>query len=636
MKAKKIMAESSSPVSPVVPTAPQPRPKPAHLWAILLMVATGVLGFTFISKHNYEQALIKIAEVEVYQAGVNPLVAAAKVENENAFKGGEVLVKFKAGITDKDKQKFLKTWGVKEKKKIAKLDVRVLEVPEGSEQEMVDALTGNPLLDFVEVNGILSPAVVPNDPYYPSEWNMALISAPQGWDISTGSPDVIIAIVDCGVDPAEDYASRMIPGYNFVSNNGDTHSFCGHGTWVTGPAAATGNEGIGMAGVDWNAKIMPLVMAEGNSVATWDYAASAFIYAVDHGAKVINFSWGGGASFSIENAVNYAWNKGVTIVASAGNSANTTPVYPAAYAKVIGVSATDSNDNLASFSSFGSTIDVAAPGLGVPCTLPGAGIAGCNGTSFSAPQVAGLASLLYAVNPGLTNQQVFDLIRTKTDDIGAPGFDNNFGNGRINVAKTLTAAQSVVPTPKDTTAPSVSITSPTANQTVSGMLNVAVNAADNVGVARVELFKDGAVYGTSINAPYAFSVDTTRETNAAHSLLAKAYDAAGNVTSSAAVSVTVSNVADAVLPTVTITKPLNNSSISARGNNAVSVTASDNIKVTQIYIYVDNVLKATCSLKTVCTYSINVKKVSVGTHSIMAKALDAAGNTATTSVTVTR
>ncbi|MBT1077344.1 S8 family serine peptidase, partial [Geobacter grbiciae] len=188
--------------------------------------------------------------------------------------------------------------------------------------------------------------------------------------------------------------------------------------------------------------------------------------AADHGVRIINLSYGGSTTSStLQNAVNYAWNKGAIVFASAANYNTSTPYYPAACTNAVSVSATDANDAKASFSNYGPTIDIAAPGVSILTTANGGGYASVSGTSFSSPIAAGLGALILSVNPTLTNAQVVDIITRNADDIGTPGFDQYFGYGRINVLKSLTAAQSAVPV-SDATAPTASITSPTNSSTV--------------------------------------------------------------------------------------------------------------------------------------------------------------------------
>ncbi|GLI40143.1 S8 family serine peptidase [Geobacter hydrogenophilus] len=549
------------------------------------------------------------------------------------FVADELIVQFKAGVHKANSDSVLKGAGAQEAEDIPQLRVKRIKVPAAARTKVKAALAKNPQVSFVEENYLAEPTAIPNDTSYASQWHLPKIAAPAGWDISTGSSSVDIAILDSGVDPSHpDLAGKLLPGFNFVLNNADTHDVTGHGTKVAGSAAAMGNNGAGVAGVAWKNQVMPLVIADSTGYATYSRMASAITYAADHGVRIINLSYGGSTSSStLQNAVNYAWNKGAIVFASAANYNTSTPYYPAACTNAVSVSATDANDAKASFSNYGPTIDIAAPGVSILTTANGGGYASVSGTSFSSPIAAGLGALILSVNPTLTSAQVVDIITSNADDIGTPGFDQYFGYGRINVLKSLTAAQSAVPI-SDATAPTASITSPTSSSTVKGNAAVAVAASDNVGVAKVELRINGALFATATTAPYAFSWDTTTTVDGSYSLEAVAFDAAGNMGQSSAVSVKVSNTVDTIAPTVAITSPANGATIGTSAT--ISIAASDNVGVSRIEIYIDGKLATSKTGVSSLSYIWNTRKIAAGAHTILSKAFDAAGNAATASITV--
>ncbi|MGE3539867.1 MAG: S8 family serine peptidase [Candidatus Tectimicrobiota bacterium] len=418
------------------------------------------------------------------------------------------------------------------------IKVHLLRVPAQAREAVALALSHRPEVKFVELNVLAEGGLSPSDPGYSSQWHLPRIAAPTGWDISTGSAQVVVAVIDSGIDPAHaDLASKLLPGYSFLTNTTDARDVLGHGTAVSGTAGAIAGNLTGVAGVAWQNPVLPLVVLDSTNYATYANIAAAIMYAADHGAKVMNISIGGSSySSTLQSAVDYAWNKGAVIVASAMNNGSSTPMYPAALEHVMAVSATTSSDLLASFSNYGNWIDVAAPGASIYTTNRGGGYGYWNGTSFASPIVAGLAALVFAVQPNLTNTQVVDLIRQNSDDLGPAGYDPSFGYGRVNVYKTLLAAQAATPF-VDTTPPTTSITAPAANSKISGTVTISVHAADNVGVTKVELYIDGKLYGTDTSAPYAFSWNTKRVTAGSHQLQSRAYDARGNVGSSALISV---------------------------------------------------------------------------------------------------
>ncbi|MFZ3062515.1 MAG: S8 family peptidase, partial [Actinomycetota bacterium] len=302
--------------------------------------------------------------------------------------------------------------------------------------------------EYAEPNYQLKAFATPNDTYFPQQWALTKIQAPVAWDKTTGSSSVTIAILDTGVDLSHpDLAAKIVPGYNFAYGTSNPSDDNGHGTHVAGIAAAVTNNGSGVAGVSWGSKIMPVKVLDSFGSGDDFAIQQAIVWAADNGAKVINMSLGGpGYLQSTQDAVNYAYGKGVVLVAAAGNSGVSTPYYPAAYNHVISVSATGNSDIITSYSNYGSWIDVAAPGGGsvgtdgIISTFWDSGshvYASGTGTSMAAPHVSGLAALLRAYSPTLTNDQVEQQIESMADDLGSPGKDNYYGYGRINALKAL-------------------------------------------------------------------------------------------------------------------------------------------------------------------------------------------------------
>ena len=303
-------------------------------------------------------------------------------------------------------------------------------------------------IDYIEPNSIVSAAnIVPNDPSYEELWGLnntgrggstvdADIDGPEAGDIRTGSPDVVIGVIDTGVDythpdldgnmwtnPGEvpnngidDDGNGFVDdfyGYDFVNNDGDPFDDNDHGTHVAGTIAAEGNNGIGITGVTWSAQIMALKFLDEAGFGTTFDAIQAIEYATLMGADLTNNSWGGGGfSQSLRDAIAAAGDAGQVFVAAAGNAGSNTdssPSYPAAYDldNIISVAATDDNDQLASFSNVGETsVDLAAPGVDIFSTLPGNSYGTLSGTSMASPHVAGVVSLLLAENPDLTPTEI--------------------------------------------------------------------------------------------------------------------------------------------------------------------------------------------------------------------------------------
>src|SRR5579885_1828538 len=368
-------------------------------------------------------------------------------------------------------------------------------------------------------------SVTPNDYWYPGEWHLQKIQAPAAWSLTVGSSSVVIAIVDSGVSAVPDLAAKLLPGADLIDGGTDTSDGLNHGTALAGIAGAITNNSIGVAGLAWLNRILPVKVYTNSGTTTCSAIASGITWAADHGARVINMSFSGTSPCTGEqSAIDYAWSKGAVLVAAAGNNSSSAPEYPAAYSNVLGVTATLQDDSIDSFSDYGSWVKLSAPGCNLYTTYNSGSYAGACGTSAAAPVVAGVAGLVMAANPALSNAQVASLIEQNADDLGAPGFDNYFGWGRVAAYRAVAAAAGAAP-PPDTTPPSAAISSPANGATVAGTITVDVTASDNVGVAQVALYLDGSPIGTDTTAPYSFAWDTTASAAGAHTLQAIAYDA---------------------------------------------------------------------------------------------------------------
>jgi hypothetical protein len=251
---------------------------------------------------------------------------------------------------------------------------------------------------------------------------------------------------------------------------------------------------------------------------------------------------------------------------------------------------------------------------------------------------AGVAALMMAARPDLGGDQIESLMYSTAVDLGAAGRDPVFGYGRVNAAAAVKAAVAYQP-PVDTTAPVASIAAPLANSSVSGLVGVTVNASDNVGVARVDLTVNGTVVASDTSAPYTFSWNSAGSPNGMANLVAVAYDAAGNVGKSATVAVNVANTVttvakDTTPPTVAISNPVAGT---VSGNVTVSINAADNAGAAGIttVLVIDGQTKAQGTGATL-GYNWNTRKIAAGQHTLTATARDAAGNTSSTSVVVTK
>lgn len=314
------------------------------------------------------------------------------------------------------------------------------------ERETYARLLADPRVASVEPNYRVHSMQVPNDPFYAREYWTRSVDLEPAWDITTGSPNVVVGIVDSGVYPDHpDFKGRLLPGFNFVDNNSDPmdDSSSQHGTIVSLLAAGRGNDGVGEAGVAWNVKILPVKVinsvGDGNSSAV----ANGIHWAADHGATVLNLSIGGpDFSQAVAREVGYARSRNITVVAAAGNEP-TERDYPADDQNVITVGASDENNNPADFTSVVNKVDLAAPGVKIAAYLPekSSDLYVTSGTSFSAPIVTGVIALMQSVKPGLRQEDALTILKNTARDIGAAGPDAQSGAGLVDAARAVKAAQ---------------------------------------------------------------------------------------------------------------------------------------------------------------------------------------------------
>jgi serine protease len=401
---------------------------------------------------------------------------------QGPFVKDEIVVKFKPGVSEGTIKKINQGHGTSAFYVSKQGKFRRLKVPAGETvEELVKIYNKNPYVEYAEPNYIAHAFWTPNDPLYPYQWNFyndkyGGINMKSAWEVGTGDSSVVVAVIDTGVayedyidssargrnrtityEQAPDLAeTNFVPGYDFVNNDSHPNDDEGHGTHVTGTIAQSTNNNTGVAGIAFNTSIMPVKVLDSRGSGTYTEIADGIYFAANNGADVINMSLGGSsASTTLKDALAYAYKKGVTIVAAAGNDGSDVISYPAAYnAYVIAVGATRYDETLAYYSNYGPDLDLVAPGGDTNVDQNGDGYGDgilqqtfgssptdwgyyyYEGTSMASPHVAGVAALVIA--SGVTGpDNVRQVLQSTAKDLGAPGWDKTYGWGRVDAAAAL-------------------------------------------------------------------------------------------------------------------------------------------------------------------------------------------------------
>lgn len=338
----------------------------------------------------------------------------------------------------------------------------VVELPAGSDAAQVVAdLEALPAVDYAETDGVGSGGTtVPNDPDASGQWHHDQIRTPLAWDVTRGSAEVVLAVLDTGINASlPDFTGRVVAGYDFANNDSNPADDHGHGSSVTAVAASTGNNGQDAAGVDWNCRIMPVKVLNSSNSGLYSWWALGIDYAAANGADVINLSAGGTTtSTTLTNAINNAINAGVIFVTITHNDGTGTVRYPGSLPQCITVGASGPTGVISVFSNYGTATDLVAPGgIGASggdytTNIVATNLNGDNrwfwGTSFSAPQVAGAATLIRGLRPSIRQAEMEAILCAAAldgtgDSRDTAGYDIYHGHGRLDVPNALTLATAV-------------------------------------------------------------------------------------------------------------------------------------------------------------------------------------------------
>lgn len=432
-----------------------------------------------MKRRRFNAATAVLAAVLVFALCAGAALAAEDFKVKRAdlvlngarYAAGEILVKFRPGVDAAEIHNIHKKLNVSEVYTSVRGGFKRIKILSAATvEEMVELYRSNPAVEYAEPNYVYHAFLVPNDPYYSYQWHMPSISVGSAWDLATGY-GILVGIIDTGV-AYENYGSYglapdlagtpFVQGYDFVNNDSHPNDDEGHGTHVTGTVTQTTNNGLGVTGVAFDCSIMPIKVLDSGGSGYVSDIADGIYYAADNGCQIINMSLGGPSSSStLQNAVQYAYNNGVTIICAAGNAGTSTPQYPAAYAQCISVTAVRYDNTLAYYSSYGSTVDITAPGGDLTVDQNGDGYADgvlqqtfeapnytdwgywfYHGTSMAAPHVTGVAAMVMeAAGGSLSPQEVRDILEGTATDLGASGWDQYYGWGKVNAYAAVVEAQ---------------------------------------------------------------------------------------------------------------------------------------------------------------------------------------------------
>lgn len=424
--------------------------KTAFLIIIITFIITAVFtNSAFVSYSHNKNSTLNTSKY--HQLNTIPLETAAL--NQNKY----IIRLNKNASIDYINKVILKNQG-KVIKKVARNNTYQIKINKPNKRSLLKSLKNNSLINYLEADSKVYVQKIPSDPAYSKQWNLALLELDKTWEQIKDSRDITVAVLDTGILPDHpDLKDNIVDGYDFIDNDSDptdTDPDFSHGTHVAGIIGAVTDNDTGIAGINWNIRIMPIRVIGSGGSGGYSTLISGINWAVDNGADIINLSLAGPVnSHSLKESINYAVENGVTVVAAAGNNGSTPLLYPARYPEVISVGAVGPTKKKAFYSNYGPNLDLVAPGgddsiteKEHPTILSTAGqysqdgvshqYTWAQGTSMAAPHVSGLIALLYS--SGIKDPlDIQELLKNTADDLGPAGIDDNYGAGLININRAL-------------------------------------------------------------------------------------------------------------------------------------------------------------------------------------------------------
>ncbi len=515
---------------------------------------------------------------------------------------------------------------------LSEIDLTVLQVPPDDLARIAAELASSELIEGIHRNYLYEAQQFANDPMFALQHHLAQIEIAEAWDLTTGAQEIAIAIVDTGVQADHpDLEARIVDGWNVLDVNDDYADVAGHGTQVAGVVAAVSNNRIGVTGVTWDCPILAVRVADDDGFSTSREIAAGILWAVGHGAKVINVSFAPLWSNTIvRSAARQAFNRGSLVVISAGNGGRLTR--SRGYREALFVGAVDEGGALASFSDRGPFVDIVAPGTSIRTTSMGSSYRRPSGTSFAAPIVAGAAALAWSANPDLRPVTIVNALLAAAVDLGPAFKDDSYGHGLVDVGAAVGAASRTAFV-RDVSPPTVQIVRPEEGETLSGRSIVSVEAEDFWGVADVVMFVDGVPFATDTRTPYRFVVAADSMGSGDHELSFVATDLAGNASDPAAVTVYVtgsSRTGQGSLPEIAFKSPVSGSLVTE--DTTINATVSAGVSLAYVEWLIDDVSVFVAPISgssSLVTYRWRISGVEPGPHTITLVVTDAAGRVAT-------
>ncbi len=591
--------------------------------------------------------------VMLFEADADPEVAALPFAND------EILAKVLPGARDDDLLDAYSAANATPIESLEAIQLVALRVDPDQFDQAATALATHPVIESVHKSYFYDAQMLPDDSEFNQQDHFDAINAPAAWGITTGDEDTIIAILDTGVESDHpDLQAKLVDGWNVYDDDDNTQDVMGHGTSVAGAAAAITDNDRGIAGVAWDNPIMPIRVSSASGRASSRNVAKGIVWAVDHGARLINASFAPmGADQMVLAAAEYARNSGAIVFISAGNNGKFFEADRNDNAVFVG--AMDQDGELASFSDTGDFVDFVAPGTRIRTTSTGAGYRNVNGTSFAAPITAGVAALVWSVNPAFRPATVVEILTDTATDLGTPGRDELHGFGIIDAFAAVTVALDFVEL-EDATPPTIRFISPSDNTTVTGSLRISVSATDANKVADVVLMLDDEPFATDTSDPFVFTLNARHVSSARHTLTIVATDTSGNRSAPQTVDIIVQggtsgggsgggtdgggsggntagidDEAQDQPPQVVITSPQEGTSV----NTSIAIISSvtDDIGLRGVETLVDGVRQrfdVLTGTDQVVTFVWNAATTPTGIHRITIRAEDSSGNMSSATVTL--